>query len=335
MTITSLRRARLLVGTGAATLALVVPLAGMASAHSGQGDGRDQPGAADHGPSDPSGRRGQGNGNGWRGGPKDPGGDARTVGWPRGWQGRGQGDPKQHDKEPKPTTPPTTDPNATDAQVAALQRRCTNAIDRRLGQLSALSSRVGSAANLTDAHEAALAGAVSSASAGLGQLKATIAADTDLATLQGHCKEIVSGYLVYALVTPQVHIVVAADNVLAAANRLDQASAKLADAIAAAKAAGKDTSVAEAKLADMQEEIAAGRAAAAGVADPVLALTPASAGSIGGVLGTARAALGTAKAHLAAAGRDGAEAAKALRDASKHDDESDATSLHWFAGERL
>ena len=43
MTITTLRRARLLVGTGAATLALVVPLAGMASAHSGQGDGGQDP----------------------------------------------------------------------------------------------------------------------------------------------------------------------------------------------------------------------------------------------------------------------------------------------------
>ena len=262
----------------------------------------------------------------------------RTLAWPWGWKGRGDpkqpGDPKGQD-QPKPTTP-ATDPNATDAQVAALQRRCTVAIDRRLGQLGALTGRVAGAPNLTGAHQAALAGIVSSASVGLGQLKTTIAADTDLATLQGHCREIVTGYLVYALVTPQVHIVVAADNVAAAADRLDQAAAKLADAIAAAKAAGTDTSAAEAKLADMQREIAAGRAAVAGVAGPVLALTPSSAGSIAGVLGSARAALGTAEAHLAAAGRDGAQAAAALRGAGKHDHEgSDASNLGWFAGERF
>jgi hypothetical protein len=59
---------RLLVGTGAATLALVVPLAGMASAHAGQGDGGQDPrGAVGHGPSDPNGR-----GNG------DSGGDSAT-----------------------------------------------------------------------------------------------------------------------------------------------------------------------------------------------------------------------------------------------------------------
>ena len=339
MTITTLRRARLLVGTGAATLALVVPLAGMASAHSGQDGGQDPRGAVGNGPSDPTGRGLDGNG--WRSDPNGTGGGARTIAWPWGWKGRGDpkqpSDPKQLEKQPKPTTPTTTDPNATDAQVAALQRRCTVAIDRRLGQLGALTSRVTAAPNLTDAHEAALAGIVSSASTGLGQLKTTIAADTDPATLQGHCREIVTGYLVYTLVTPQVHVVIAADNVAAAADRLDQVAAKLVDAIAAAKAAGKDTSAAEAKLADMQQEIAAGRAAVAGVADPVLALTPSSAGSIAGVLGSARAALGTAKAHLAAAGRDAAQAAAALRDAGKHDDHkgSEASNLGWFAGERF
>ena len=277
MTITTLRRARLLVGTGAATLALVVPLAGTASAHSGQDGGQDPRGAVGNGPSDPTGR-GLG-GNGWRSDPNGTGGGARTIAWPWGW--KGQGDPKQPsgpqlEKQPKPTTPTTTDPNATDVQVAALQRRCTVAIDRRLGQLGALTSRVTAAPNLTDADEAALAGIVSSASTGLGQLKTTIAADTDLATLQGHCRGIVTGYLVYASVMPQVHVVIAADNVAAAADRLDQVAAKLVDAIAAAKAAGKDTSAAEAKPADMQQEIAAGRAAVAGVADPVLALTPSS-----------------------------------------------------------
>lgn len=293
MTTTRLRRARLVAGAGAATLALVLPLAGVASATSGR----------DHAGQDAS--------------PHHPARVLRTPPWTRagdraGKDGTGRGADHQatQGKEPKDaTTVPTTGPEREAVKLKALQRRCTNAIDRRLVQLRTLGARVARAGNLTGAHRAALAAIVANSAAGLTTLRGTINADTDLATLQRHCQEIVTGHLVYRLVTPQVRLVIAADNVVAAAGWLDKAAARIADAIAA----GHDTAAAEVKLAEMQSEIAAGRAAVSGVADSVLALRPADAGSIAGVLGRARASLGSAKTHLAGAKRAGVQALAALR----------------------
>lgn len=312
MTTTRLRRARLVAGAGAATLALVLPLSGVASATSGR----------DHAGQDTSARPPGGPG------PHDPARGMRVAPWTRagnwaGKDGAGRGadrhdtQGKDHEAEGKDptsaTTVPTTDPQRDGAKLDALKRRCTNAIDRRLVHLRALGARVARAGNLTDAHRAALAAIAANSATGLSALRATIQADTDLAALQGHCREIVTGYLVYRLVTPQVRLVIAADNAVAAAGWLDKAAARLADAIAAAKAAGHDTAAAEAKLAEMQREVEAGRAAVSGVADSVLALRPSDAGSIAGVLGAARTALASAKTHLNGAKRAGVQALAALR----------------------
>jgi hypothetical protein len=215
-----------------------------------------------------------------------------------------------------PTTPPTTEPeerpDAVAKRLEALRRRCLGAVDSRLTHLRRLQSRVAGAENLTDSHEAALSSTVSASAAGLTTLRATIEADTDLATLEQHCRDVVTGFRVYVLVSAQVHLVIAADNIVARAGRLEQTAESIAQAIAEAQAAGVDTARAEELLAEMREEIASGSAAAAGVADRVLGVTVDAYNADPGVLGGARAALRSARSDLSDARRLGARALASL-----------------------
>jgi len=105
---------------------------------------------------------------------------------------------------------------------------------------------------------------------------------------------------------------IAADVATSATARLREVAGKLQQAIAAAKAAGKDVSAAEAKLAEMNHELDA--VALAGVADTLLAVTPSpDAEAIKAAASAARAKVRTARSHLKAAVAD----AKAIRDLLK------------------
>jgi hypothetical protein len=117
---------------------------------------------------------------------------------------------------------------------------------------------------------------------------------------------------VYLLVGRQVRITIAADVATSATARLREVARKLQQAIAAAKAAGKDVSAAEAKLAEMNHELDA--VALAGAADTLLAVTPSpDAEAIKAATSAARAKVRTARSHFKAAVAD----AKAIRDLLK------------------
>jgi hypothetical protein len=264
---------------------------------------------------------------GWRGRGRDRSTDDSTSDAARSRPGRWLSDPstkrtedpgRRHDPKPNdPTTTATTttapdDPEQDAARLEALRRKCLGAIDSRLTHLRRLQSRVAGAANLADAHEAALSSAVSASATGLATLRATIEADTDLATLEQHCREVVTGFRVYVLVSPQVHLAIAADNVVARAGRAEQLAERVAQAIAEAQATGADTADAEALLAEMREQIAAASAAAAGVADQVLGVTVDAFNADPTVLAGARAALRSARVDLAQTTRLGARALASL-----------------------
>jgi hypothetical protein len=282
--------------------------------------------------SDGSSRRGNpGSGSGWLGRDRDGTAEdstsdasrSRTGTWLSDRSTKRTADPASRrtaDRSTKPTTDPTTPP-ATEpeespddvaARLEALRRKCFGAVDSRLTHLRRLQSRVAGAENLTDAHEATLSSIVSASAAGLSTLRAAIGADTDPATLEQHCREVVTAFRVYVLVSPQVHLAIAADNVVARAGRSEQFAERVARAIAEAQAGGVDTARAEARLAEMREEIASGSAGATGVADRVLGVTVDAYNADPGVLGGARAALRGARSDLSDAARLGAQALASL-----------------------
>jgi hypothetical protein len=188
-------------------------------------------------------------------------------------------------------------------------------INRRFATLTDLSSKISASKVITSSDASALQAEISSTRSGLTSLKATIDADTDLKTLRADVEKIATDYRVYLLVVPQVNLVNGADGVLAAQTKFADINTKLTAAIAKAKAAGKETTAAQADLNAMNASVTA----AAGLASPVpaalLPLTPAqyNGGTAGPIIKNARTALGQARDDLKSA----VASAKACRDALK------------------
>ena len=188
-------------------------------------------------------------------------------------------------------------------------------IARRITTLDALSAKIAASKVLTSSDAAALQGEIASTKTGLTSLKATIDAETDLTALKADIAKIAAEYRVYLLVVPQVNLVSAADGVGAAQTRFADVNTKLAARIAAAKAAGKNTTAAQTALNAMNTAVAN----AVGLAQPLpaklLPLTPAqyNSGTAGPIVTSARAALGQARDQLKAA----MASAKVCRDALK------------------
>ncbi|GAA1647672.1 hypothetical protein ACFQY4_02035 [Catellatospora bangladeshensis] len=198
------------------------------------------------------------------------------------------------------------------ATLDAAKKLTTARIDGRLAMLKVSGVAIRNAARLTDAHQAALQKIIDADLAGLTELRAKVAAETTVEAVRADARSMVEDYRVYLLVRPQVHLTVAADVESAALTRLRDAHGKLAEAVAAAKAAGRDVGDAEAKLAHLKAELDA--VDLAGVADTLLAVEPGpDAAAIRTKTGAARAAVRAARTHLRAALAD----AKAVRDILK------------------
>jgi hypothetical protein len=188
-------------------------------------------------------------------------------------------------------------------------------IARRMTTLGAVSSKISGSKVLTASDAAALSGEVSATKTGLAALKTQIDAETSLDALKTEVRRIATEYRVYLLVVPKVNLVNAADGVQAVKAKFDQVSTNLTARIAAAKAAGKDTTAAQAALDAMNAAVAQ----AVGLAQPLpaalLPLTPAqyNAGTAGPVIKNARAALVQARALLASARKDALACRAALK----------------------
>ena len=188
-------------------------------------------------------------------------------------------------------------------------------IDRRIATLNALSARITAAKSLTSSDSSALKSEVAATSSGLTSLKATIDAETDVPTLRADIAKIVSDYRVYVLVSPQVHLVIAADTILATQTKFADINTKLAARIATAKAPGKNTDAAQADLDAMNAAVTAAVGLAGPLPAQLLPLTPAqyNGGAGGPIITSARSTVTTARNDVKNAVAD----AKACRAALK------------------
>jgi hypothetical protein len=186
-------------------------------------------------------------------------------------------------------------------------------IARRITTLDDLASRVSSSKVLTSSDATALSAKISSTKTGLLALKSAIDAETSIPTLKADVVKIAVDFRVYLLVVPQVHLVTAADGVLAAQTPFNDVSGRLAERIAAAKAAGKDTTAAQAHLDAMNAAVAQAIALAKPIPGRVLPLKPAdwNSGAAGPVLTKARTDLAQAHSLL----RTALSEARACREA--------------------
>jgi hypothetical protein len=188
-------------------------------------------------------------------------------------------------------------------------------IARRIVTLDKAASKITASKVLTSSDAAALSAEVASTKGGLVALKATIDTETSPVALRAEIRQIVTDYRVYLLVVPQVNLVNGADGVGAAGTVFAKVSTNLTARIAAAKAAGKDTTAAQADLDAMNAAVTQAVGLAGPLPAALLPLTPAqyNAGTAGPVLTNARADLVKARGLLQSARQD----AVACRDALK------------------
>lgn len=165
-------------------------------------------------------------------------------------------------------------PSPLPARLDAAKQVVTARIDGRLATLHALNTAVSAAQHLTSAHKGTLTGLIQSDESGLTALKTKVSGETTLAGVRADDQSMVNDYRVYLLVAPKVRLTIAADLETTAVTRLRTTADKLTAAIAAAKAAGKDTTQAEADLADLKAQTDAASTAVTGQADAVLAIQP-------------------------------------------------------------
>jgi hypothetical protein len=230
-----------------------------------------------------------------------------------------------------PTARPAADPSGRPVAsgVCATERTAARAgatvetlralgdceINRRFATLNQLAAKITASKVLTSSDAAALTTIVTNTRSGLTTLKATIDSETDTTALKADVAKIATDYRVYLLVVPQVHLVIGADGVVAAQAKFATINTNLAARIATAKAAGKDTTAAQAALDAMNSSVAAAVALATPVPGKLLPLTPAqyNGGTAGPVITAARADLVKARNDIKAA----IASAKACRDALK------------------
>jgi hypothetical protein len=162
---------------------------------------------------------------------------------------------------------------ADDTQIVnAAKRDVTARIDGRLVALRALTLAINASRQITDAHKQTLTSLINADQTGLNALKTKVAGETTVAALRDDAQHMVDDYRVYLLVVPKVRIVIGADTAAAVSARLATIQTKLAAAVAKAKAAGVDTSAADASLEDMTAQLTAANTADANLADSALAI---------------------------------------------------------------
>ncbi|HLY14792.1 MAG TPA: hypothetical protein VKR24_10610 [Candidatus Limnocylindrales bacterium] len=193
-------------------------------------------------------------------------------------------------------------------------------IDRRLIDLSSLSTAAADDATLTSADRSTISHTISRSRSGLKSLDSKLAHDSTISTLGPDLDAITNDYRVYVLVIRQSWQAGAADGELAAVKALGTADGKLGAAIDVAKAAGYDTSAAETARAALEADTSSAAALIHGLASKVLALTPAQydAGTAGPIMDDAGQSLASAYDSLVAARAQAQSAVDALQALAGH-----------------
>jgi len=164
---------------------------------------------------------------------------------------------------------------ALPCNVVAARRFLEAQLAARTRQLSKLTDAVGRSGSLTGTNRDALDTMLLGETSGIHALAAQLPVDSTLAELRAAETSMVA-YRVYAVMTPQVHITISADAVLASSSDLSGREASIAGRIAGVKAAHpKAASIAERLFERMTSEVQQASNTAGGVPGPVLATTPA------------------------------------------------------------
>lgn len=129
-------------------------------------------------------------------------------------------------------------------------------IDRRIAGLNKLLTSIGEMKRVSDADKTSINTNIQAQITSLTDLRAKIAADTDLMALKEDVKSITESYRIYALVIPKGHVLATSDAIATAINSLTDIGTKLQARISEAQAAGKDVTDLQSLVSDFTMKIA-------------------------------------------------------------------------------
>jgi len=151
---------------------------------------------------------------------------------------------------PAPSTQQTTD-EVRPINLGSAKTRVLHQIERRLNALQRLSGDVYGSPHITDAHAAALQADIAAATNTLTEGRQQVESAESVVELRAIAEPLFQNTLVFALLSPKTHEVLASDATVAAGGRFDEVAVDLQDAIDRLTANGSDMTAAQGALDEM------------------------------------------------------------------------------------
>ena len=188
------------------------------------------------------------------------------------------------------------------AAITRSEGRADQEIDRRTTNLNDLIAKVADIKNLSASDKTSISTALGNQVTALAQLKTKVDADTDAAILKTDVQSVTSSYRIYALILPQVRIIIASDRVVTIAGEMQLLAAKFESRISAAQSAGTDMTAAAAAYADFNAKVSDAGTQAQAAVTGIATLVPDNGDKT--VMASNTAALKAARAKVAASQQD-------------------------------
>ena len=175
---------------------------------------------------------------------------------------------------PSPSATSGACSGSTAARLACIDQRASQAVSARETALQKMTSDVNNSADITSSDKATLLGQLSADASGLQTLLGTIDADTTVAKALADTETIVTGYRVFLLEQPKVHLVIAADTETTIESNLQSKLPSIQTAINNSSASAAQKAAAQTAFNDCTTQLAAAQSASAGIVSDVITLLP-------------------------------------------------------------
>ncbi len=196
--------------------------------------------------------------------------------------------------------------------LTSLKTKADAEIIRRIVALQALITKLQNSPKLS-AEKTTRIAEIQTTIGSLTTLKATIDGDTDLATLRTDIQSLISSYRIFTLYMPKNSLLIAANSVLTAVDKLAGINAQLQTKIQTAQTAGQDVTTLQTALTDMQTKLADAKTQAQNVITTVTPLTPTGFPANITTIQSAKQMLATAIQDIKTAGQDAKTVYKGLK----------------------
>jgi hypothetical protein len=175
---------------------------------------------------------------------------------------------------PSPSASPGACSGSTAARLACIDQRASQAVSARETALQKMTADVKNSADITSSAKATLLGQISADESGLQTLLGTIDADTTVAKALADTGTIATGYRVFLLEQPKVHLVLAADTETTVESNLQSKLPSIQTAINNSSVAAAQKAAAQTAFKDCTTQLAAAQSASSGIVSDVINLLP-------------------------------------------------------------